>query len=54
MDFEFDPSPEGFAARVAELVNAEIAADRLIEVSFLLRDTALADTDLIRTNVRNQ
>ena len=51
MDFEFDPLPEGFAARVAELVNAEIAADRPIEVSFLPRDTALEDADLIRTKV---
>ena len=32
MDFEFDPLPEGFAARVEELVNAEIAADRPIEI----------------------
>ena len=51
MDFEFDPLPEGFAQRVTELVNAEIAADRPIEVSFLDRDTALADEDLIRTKV---
>ena len=51
MDFEFDPLPEGFAARVADLVNAEIAADRPIEVSFLPRDTALEDADLIRTKV---
>lgn len=51
MDFEFDPLPEGFAARVTELVNAEIAADRPIEVSFLPRDVALADEDLIRTKV---
>jgi misacylated tRNA(Ala) deacylase len=51
MDFEFDPLPEGFAAHVEELVNAEIAADRPIEVSFLPRDTALADADLIRTKV---
>jgi misacylated tRNA(Ala) deacylase len=51
MDFEFDPLPEGFAARVQELVNEEIAADRPIEVSFLPRDTALADEDLIRTKV---
>ncbi len=35
MDFEFGPLPEGFAARVTELVNGEIAADRPIEVSFL-------------------
>ena len=51
MDFEFDPLPEGFAERVTELVNAEIAADRPIEVSFLPRAEALADEDLIRTKV---
>jgi misacylated tRNA(Ala) deacylase len=51
MDFEFDPLPEGFAATVTELVNAEIAADRPIEVSFLPRGTALDDADLIRTKV---
>jgi misacylated tRNA(Ala) deacylase len=49
MDFEFDPLPEGFAARVEELVNAELAAGRPIEVSFLPRDEALADDALIRT-----
>jgi len=51
MDFEFDPVPEGFAARIEELVNAEIAADRAVAVEFLPRDTALADADLIRTKV---
>ena len=51
MDFEFDPLPAGFAAQVTELVNAEIAADRPIEVSFLPRSEALADDDLIRTKV---
>ena len=51
MDFEFDPLPEGFAERVTDLVNAEIAADRPIEVSFLPRADALADEDLIRTKV---
>ena len=51
MDFDFDPLPEGFAARVTELVNAEIEADRPIEVSFLPRSEALADDDLIRTRV---
>jgi misacylated tRNA(Ala) deacylase len=49
MDFEFDPLPEGFGARVEELVNAELAAARPIEVSFLPRGTALEDRDLIRT-----
>ena len=51
MDFEFDPLPERFASRVEELVNAEIAADRPIEISFLPRDTALEDAALIRTKV---
>ncbi len=51
MDFEFNPLPEGFAQRVTQLVNTEIAADRPIEVSFLPRDTALGDADLIRTKV---
>jgi misacylated tRNA(Ala) deacylase len=51
MDFEFDPLPEGFADRVTELVNAEIAADRRIQVSFLPRKRALEDADLIRTKV---
>gem|GEM_PF-4762 len=51
MDFEFDPLPEGFTERVTEIVNAEIAADRPIEVSVLPRDTALEDADLIRTKV---
>jgi misacylated tRNA(Ala) deacylase len=51
MDFEFDPLPEGFAARVEDLVNAEIAADRPIEIAFLARGTALEDADLIRTKV---
>jgi len=51
MDFEFDPLPEGFGPRVEDLVNAELAADRKIEVSFLPRGEALADADLIRTKV---
>ncbi len=51
MDFEFNPLPEGFAAEVTDLVNAEIAADRPIEISFLPRSEALADDDLIRTKV---
>jgi misacylated tRNA(Ala) deacylase len=51
MDFEFDPLPEGFGARIEELVNAELVADRAIEVSFLPRDTAVQDADLIRTKV---
>jgi misacylated tRNA(Ala) deacylase len=51
MDFEFDPLPEGFGARVEELVNAELARSRPIEIEFLPRDTAVEDEDLIRTKV---
>jgi len=51
MDFEFDPLPDGFADTVTALVNAEIAADRPVEVSFLPRGEALGDDDLIRTKV---
>lgn len=51
MDFAFDPLPEGFGATVEDLVNAEIAADRPIEISFLPRHTAVLDEDLIRTKV---
>src|SRR5688500_2109089 len=51
MDFEFDPLPEGFGATVEQRVNEELAKARPIEVSFLPRDAALADPDLIRTKV---
>ena len=51
MDFEFDPLPEGFGATVEARVNEECAADRPIRVSFLPREIAVADPDLIRTKV---
>jgi len=51
MDFEFDPLPEGFGATVEQRVNEELAAARPIEVSFLPRDVAVEDQDLIRTKV---
>ncbi len=51
MDFEFDPLPEGFGATVEGRVNAELAAARPVEVSFLPRSVALADPALIRTKV---
>jgi misacylated tRNA(Ala) deacylase len=51
MDFEFDPLPEGFGATVEGLVNVELAAGRPIDVSFLPRETAVEDEDLIRTKV---
>jgi misacylated tRNA(Ala) deacylase len=51
MDFEFDPLPEGFAAEVEARVNAELAADRPVAVTFLPRGEAIGDADLIRTKV---
>jgi len=51
IDYEFDPLPEGFAEKLEAAVNAEIAADRPIEVTFLPRETAVEDDDLIRTKV---
>ncbi len=51
MDLDFDPLPDRFAEELEAAVNAEIAADRPIEVSFLAREVALADEDLIRTKV---
>lgn len=50
MDFEFDPLPEGFGPRVEALVNAELAADRPVSVSFLARAAAAEDEDPIRTD----
>ncbi len=51
MDFEFDPLPEGFGPRIEDLVNTALAADYPIDVSFLPRDAAVHDEDLIRTKV---
>ena len=51
MDFEFDPLPEGFGPKVEELVNAELAEGRPIEVAFMPREDAVLDADLIRTKV---
>jgi misacylated tRNA(Ala) deacylase len=51
MDFEFDPLPEGFGPKVEDLVNAELAAARPIEVSFMARDDAVLDEALIRTKI---
>ena len=51
MDFELDEFPQGFIEEVENLCNAEIAADRPVEVSFLARSDAVLDRDLIRTKV---
>ena len=49
MDFNLPELPEGFKAKVEEAVNAEVAADRKVEVQVLPRDEALAIPDIIRT-----
>ena len=49
MDFEIEQIPEGFAQKVEELCNTEIEKNRPVEVSFLSRDNAVFDRDLIRT-----
>jgi misacylated tRNA(Ala) deacylase len=49
MDFNLPEVPEGFKALVEERVNAEIEADRRVDVRVLPRDEALAIPDIIRT-----
>jgi misacylated tRNA(Ala) deacylase len=49
MDFNLPEVPEGFKDRVMEACNAEIAADRAIEVRVLPRAEAFAIPDIIRT-----
>jgi len=51
MDFELEAIDAEFAKRVEEVLNAELAADRPVRVSFLPRAEALLDPDLIRTKV---
>ena len=49
MDFNLPDLPDGFKATVEERVNAEVAADRAVEVRVLPRTEALAIPDIIRT-----
>ena len=49
MDFEIEQIPEGFAKKIEDLCNVEIKADRPVEVSFMSRESAVFDRDLIRT-----
>jgi len=50
MDFELGTLPEGFAARLEDAVNAELVADRAIQVAYVPR-SVLDEEDLIRTKV---
>ena len=49
MDFNLPELPEGFRDRVEEAINAEVRADRRIDVKVLPRDEAFAIPDIIRT-----
>jgi misacylated tRNA(Ala) deacylase len=49
MDFNLPQVPEGFKQSIEELCNAEIDADRRIDVRVLPRDEAFALPDIIRT-----
>jgi len=49
MDFNLPEVPPDFKARVEELVNAEVVANRRIDVRVLPREDALALPDIIRT-----
>jgi misacylated tRNA(Ala) deacylase len=49
MDFNLPEVPPDFKARLEDLVNAEVVADRRVAVRVLPRDEALALPDIIRT-----
>ena len=49
MDFDMTEVPDGFREHVAEACNAEIGADRAIQVSSLPREEAFRIPDIIRT-----
>jgi misacylated tRNA(Ala) deacylase len=49
MDFNLPDVPEGFKASLEEAINAEVTADRKVEVQVLPREQALAIPDIIRT-----
>jgi misacylated tRNA(Ala) deacylase len=49
MDFNLPEVPADFKARLEELVNAEVVADRRVAVKVMPRDEALALPDIIRT-----
>jgi misacylated tRNA(Ala) deacylase len=49
MDFNLPEVPPDFKARLEELVNAEVVADRKVVTKVLGREEALALPDIIRT-----
>ena len=51
MDFELESITPEFGREVEAKLNADLSADRPVKVTFLAREVALADPDLIRTKV---
>ena len=51
MDFELESMSADFAEHVEELINGEVAAERDVHVSVLLREEAFQIPDLIRTKI---
>jgi misacylated tRNA(Ala) deacylase len=49
MDFNLPEVPSDFKSRLEDLINAEVIADRRVDVRVLGRDEALALPDIIRT-----
>jgi misacylated tRNA(Ala) deacylase len=52
MDFNLPEIPTDFKTRIEDLVNAEIAADRRVDVRVLPREDALAIPDIVRTQAK--
>jgi misacylated tRNA(Ala) deacylase len=52
MDFNLPEVPPDFKARIEDLVNAELVADRRVDVRVLPREEALAIPDIIRTQAK--
>jgi misacylated tRNA(Ala) deacylase len=52
MDFNLPEVPPDFKTHIEDLVNAEIAADRRVDVRVLPREHALAIPDIIRTQAK--
>jgi misacylated tRNA(Ala) deacylase len=49
MDFNLPQVPQGFKETLEDALNAEVRADRRVDVRVLPRDEALAVPDIIRT-----
>lgn len=52
MDFNLPEIPPDFKTRIEDLVNAEIRADRRVDIRVLPRQEALAIPDIIRTQAK--